>query len=99
MSCVMSLFDLLNMDSIWIQIRINMPACCCILFFLNPENINRDGRCKQSVTVNMPVTVNTINGDEHLKRPDNRDGQMSPPRLVTINRDRVTATGSFARHG
>jgi len=78
MSCVMSLFDLLNMDSIWIQIRINMPACCCILFFLNPENINRGGRCKQS------VTVNTINGDGHLKRPDtvnyiNHDGQMSPP--------------------
>ena len=52
----------------------------------------------------MPVTVNTINGDGHLKRPDmvnyiNRDGQMSLPRLVTINRDRVAAMGSFARHG
>jgi len=49
----------------------------------------------------MPITVNTINGDGHLKLPDtvNRDGQMSPSRLVTINRDRVTVTGSFARHG
>lgn len=70
-----------------------MPAAV-FYFILNPENINRGGRCKQSVTVNSAHHGNTINGDGQLNQPDTVNITVTGYILCPSRLTQLTVTGT-----